>query len=73
MPACKSGVRLPPGHRAAGWIEELTWEDGKGIMARVAWTDKAAAHLAAREYKYFSPVFGIKKVTNGSATWTAWR
>jgi phage I-like protein len=52
---------IAAGAPAAGWIEELAWEDGKGIMARVSWTDKAAAHLAAREYKYFSPVFGIKK------------
>ena len=52
---------IAAGAPAAGWIEALTWEDGKGIMARVAWTEKAAAHLAAREYKYFSPVFGIKK------------
>ena len=52
---------IPNGAPAAGWIKELAWEDGKGIMARVEWTGKAAAHLAALEYRYFSPVFAIRK------------
>ena len=52
---------IATGAPAAGWIEEMIWEPGKGIMARVSWTDKASAHLAGREYKYFSPVFGVRK------------
>lgn len=46
---------------AAGWIKDLAWEDGVGIKARVEWTEKAAAFIAAKEYRYFSPVFGIRK------------
>jgi len=46
---------------AAGWIKELAWEDGNGISARVEWTDKAKNYIANREYRYFSPVFYIKK------------
>jgi phage I-like protein len=46
---------------AAGWIKELKWDQNLGIMARVEWTDQAAAYLAKKEYRYFSPVFYIQK------------
>ena len=46
---------------ASGWIKELVWQDGKGIMARVQWTDKAAEFIANREYRYFSPVFYVRR------------
>lgn len=46
---------------AAGWIKELVWEDGIGIKARVEWTEKAAGYIAAGEYRYFSPVFFVRK------------
>ena len=45
---------------AAGWIKELKWEDGKGIWARVEWTEKAAARIVKKEYRYFSPVFYVR-------------
>lgn len=46
---------------AAGWIKELIWEEGTGIRARVEWTAKAAEFIANKEYRYFSPVFYIRK------------
>lgn len=46
---------------AAGWIKELAWEDGVGIKARVEWNEKAAEYLAKNEYRYFSPVFFVRK------------
>lgn len=46
---------------AAGWIKELKWEDCAGVMARVEWTSKAAEFIKNKEYRYFSPVFGIRK------------
>jgi len=46
---------------AAGWVKELKWEDGKGILARVEWTAKAAGFIASKEYRYFSPVFAVRK------------
>jgi len=55
---------LANGAPAAGWIKELAWEDGEGIKARVDWTDKAAGHIAAKEYRYFSPVFAARKTDN---------
>ncbi|OGV64136.1 MAG: hypothetical protein A2283_12455 [Lentisphaerae bacterium RIFOXYA12_FULL_48_11] len=46
---------------ASGWIKELAWEDGAGIRARVDWTEAAAKFIAAKEYRYFSPVFYVRK------------
>jgi phage I-like protein len=42
---------------AAGWITAIEHRDGDGIWGRVEWTERAAAMLAAREYRYLSPVF----------------
>lgn len=45
---------------AAGWIEQLEWREGQGLFAtKVTWTDKARAMLAAKEYRYISPVFSF--------------
>lgn len=41
---------------AAGWIRELDERQG-AIWGRVDWTDRASAAIAAREYRYLSPVF----------------
>jgi phage I-like protein len=43
---------------AAGWIKDIEWREGQGLFATgVEWTDKAAAMIAAKEYRYISPVF----------------
>lgn len=55
-----NGVQAP----AAGWIKELSWDQAKGILARVEWTEKGAAYVASREYRYFSPVFYVRKSDN---------
>lgn len=41
---------------AAGWITALEAR-ADGIWGKVEWTDKGAAAVAAREYRYISPVF----------------
>lgn len=41
---------------AAGWIKELQVRRD-GIYGRVEWTEKAKAHIEAREYRFLSPVF----------------
>lgn len=46
---------------ASGWIKELSWQDGRGIMARVEWTDKAKQYISNKEYRYFSPVFYVRR------------
>lgn len=46
---------------AAGWIKELSAEPGVGLLARIEWTAQAKEMLAAREYRYLSPVALIRK------------
>jgi phage I-like protein len=41
---------------AAGWIESVEWRAGKGLFAKVGWTDAAKARIANGEYRYISPV-----------------
>lgn len=54
------GVQAP----AAGWIKDLEYKKGVGVIARVEWTAKAAQYLQDREYRYFSPVFYHRKNDN---------
>ncbi len=49
---------------AAGWIKELVDRGPDGLWARVEWTPRAAAYLANKEYRYFSPVV-FKRVSDG--------
>ncbi len=56
--ASVKGVQPAP---ASGWIKELVWKDGVGIKARVEWTELAAGMIAKKEYRYFSPVFFVRK------------
>jgi phage I-like protein len=43
---------------AAGWFKQVEWRPGDGLYAvDVRWTARAAAQIAAQEFKYFSPVF----------------
>jgi phage I-like protein len=51
-------LAAPQGHPApaAGWIKTLEARGG-AIWGRVEWTERAAAAIAAREYRYISPVF----------------
>ena len=46
--------------RAAGWIKELA-ERADGIWGRVEWTAAAAQAIAAKEYRFISPVFDYTK------------
>jgi len=50
----KNGQPAP----AAGWFSKLEWRPGKGLYASdVTWTEKASAHIDAKEYRFISPVF----------------
>ncbi len=46
---------------AAGWIKRILAEPGIGLMAEIVWTDRAKEMLAAKEYRYLSPVAVIRK------------
>jgi len=52
--------------RAAGWIKELKAKGPKGepgIWARVEWNEDGAKAVAAKEYRFLSPVFNFVKST----------
>lgn len=56
----QTDIAVPKGGRAeaAGWIKVQGLEARpEGIFARVEWTAEAAAKLAAKAYRYISPVF----------------
>lgn len=46
--------------RAAGWVKQLE-QRADGIWGRVEWTQAAAQAIAAREYRFISPVFDYTK------------
>lgn len=51
---------------AAGWFPgvSMEWREGQGLFASsVSWTDKASAMIAAKEYRYLSPVFSYHPAT----------
>ncbi|WP_025122420.1 MULTISPECIES: phage protease [unclassified Serratia (in: enterobacteria)] len=51
---------------AAGWWsgKNTAWREGVGLFAEgVEWTEKAAAHIAAKEYRFISPVFAYDAST----------
>lgn len=48
----RSGEPMP----AAGWVHALENRNGE-IWGQTEWTDRAAAMIAAREYRFLSPVF----------------
>lgn len=50
---------------AAGWLDRqsLEWVEGAGLFGTVEWTAAALAHIAAKEYRYLSPLFPYKKST----------
>jgi len=44
---------------AAGWYsgDDIEWREGQGLFIKPRWTERAAAMLAAGEYRYLSAVF----------------
>lgn len=50
------GITAP----AAGWIKQLV-ADATGLWGEVEWTQKAAAYIAEKAYRYISPTFIIRK------------
>ena len=57
------GTYASPSGRApaAGWIKRLVIEPGVGLLAEIEWTDDAKQMVAAKEYRYLSPVAIIRK------------
>ncbi|MBC2703985.1 phage protease [Desulfobacula sp.] len=46
---------------AAGWISKLIDKGSEGLWAAVTWTEKAKSFLKNKEYRYYSPVFHVRK------------
>lgn len=44
---------------AAGWPTRYWWQDGKGVMVDVEWSDAGAAAIRGRSYRAFSPEFFV--------------
>ena len=59
LKAEENGLPAP----AAGWITDLTYEPGIGLVADVRWTEAGGGYVAKGEYKYLSPVFPFDKKT----------
>lgn len=53
------GAGLPA--PAAGWVKDLQLR-ADGIWGRVEWTERGKAAVAAKEWRYLSPVFTFEKV-----------
>ena len=52
---------------ASGWFSQLEWREGSGLFAvGVEWTAAASAMIAAKEYRYISPV--ITYAPDGAVT-----
>ena len=51
----KTGKEAP----AAGWYngDEIEWREGQGLFIKPRWTERAAALVAAKEYRFLSAVF----------------
>lgn len=48
---------------AAGFIRDLQWREGTGLVALVELTPRAKEYVAGGEYRYFSPVFTFDKTS----------
>lgn len=46
---------------AMGWIKSLAVEADVGVFANVEWTQRGAAFVSAKEYRYLSPVTLVRK------------
>ncbi len=46
---------------AAGWIKRLEAVPGEGLFATVEWTQPAMEQLAAKQYRFISPVAVVRK------------
>jgi phage I-like protein len=46
---------------AAGWIKNMINRGKDGIWVTVEWTKRASEYIANREYRFFSPVIGVRE------------
>lgn len=65
-------LRAPKGETApaAAWIAQLEVRDG-ALWGRVEWTERGRQSVAAREYRYLSPVFQFERESKRIARLTS--
>lgn len=49
--------------RAAGWIVDLVYVEGRGLFAKVEWTPTGTREIADKEYRCSSPLFYFDPTT----------
>lgn len=49
---------------AAGWISKYVWDDERGLMGEVKWTQRAKDMIDSGEYRYLSPVLEYDTLGN---------
>lgn len=49
---------------AAGWISKYVWDDERGLMGEVKWTERAKGMIDSGEYRYLSPVLEYDTLGN---------
>lgn len=59
------GVNSSPDGKApaAGWIKDLRYEMGRGLVGMVEWTASATDLIRQKEYRYLSPYMMVHKET----------
>ena len=60
LKAAETGQQNP----AAGWISKYVWDDERGLMGEVKWTDRAKGMIDSGEYRYLSPVLEYDTLGN---------
>ena len=60
LKAAETGQQNP----AAGWISKYVWDDERGLMGEVKWTQRAKDMIDSGEYRYLSPVLEYDTLGN---------
>ena len=60
LKAAETGQQNP----AAGWISKYVWDEDRGLMGEVKWTQRAKDMIDSGEYRYLSPVLEYDTLGN---------
>ena len=60
LKAAETGQQNP----AAGWISKYVWDEERGLMGEVKWTQRAKDMIDSGEYRYLSPVLEYDTLGN---------
>ena len=60
LKAAETGQQNP----AAGWISKYVWDEERGLMGEVKWTQRAKDMIDSGDYRYLSPVLEYDTLGN---------